>query len=378
MRDLSGKTVPLNKSLYGLKQAARSWFDLLVSTLTSIGFEQCKSEPCVLRLLDSKSKKVRMILAVHVDDMVVAGNSKDCKWLHERLCKVFPVNNLGPLTWYTGCAFERSSDSKSIKIVQTAFIDKIIERFNIRTTAPTPASSGRQLRPKEEAEPGGQWPYREAVGSLMWVATMSRPDIANAVREVARHAHDPSRKHWDAVQRILKFLKYTRTMGLTFDKGKGLDLVAYSDSDYARDEQDRRSVSGAAIMCSGACVSWFSRTQRCVTTSSSEAEYVAMGDCVKEALFVRNVLAFIDPTEEGKRLLVKEDNEGAIRLANNPLSSGRSRHIDVRHHFLRELVKEQTIKIEHVDTSLQHADVLTKPLDTRAFRVHRDFLLNRV
>ena len=125
--DLSGKIVLLNKSLYGLKQATRSWFDLLVSTLKSIGFEQCKSEPCVLRLFDSKSKKVRMILAVHVDDMVVAGNSKDCKWLHERLCKVFPVNNLGPLTWYTGCAFERSSDSKSIKIVQTAFIDKIIE-----------------------------------------------------------------------------------------------------------------------------------------------------------------------------------------------------------------------------------------------------------
>ena len=206
---------------------------------------------------------------------------------------------------------------------------------------------------------------------------MSRPDIANAVREVARHAHDPFRKHGDAVKRILKFLKHTRSVGLTFDKGKGLDLVAYSDSDYARDEQDRRSVSGAAIMCSGACVSWFSRTQRCVTTSSTEAEYVAMGDCVKEALFIRNVLAFIDPTEKGKLLLVKEDNEGAIRLANSPSSSGRSRHIDVRHHFLRELVKEQTIKIEHVETSLQHADVLTKPLDTRAFRMHRDFLLNR-
>ena len=97
-----------------------------------------------------------MILAVHVDDMVIAGNSKDCEWLHERLCKVFPVNNLGPLTWYTGCAFERSSDKNSIKIVQTAFIDKIIERFNIRTTAPTPAFAGRDLRAKGESEPGGQ------------------------------------------------------------------------------------------------------------------------------------------------------------------------------------------------------------------------------
>ena len=164
-------------------------------------------------------------------------------------------------------ALSSSSDGKSIKIVQTALIDKIIERFNIQTTAPTPALSGRQLRPKEESEQGEEWPYRQAVGSVMWVATMSRPDIANAVREVTRHAHDPSRKHWDAVKRILKFLKHTRTLGLTFEKGKGLDLVAYSDSDYARDEQDRRAVSGAAIMCSGACVSRFSRTQRCVTTS---------------------------------------------------------------------------------------------------------------
>ena len=102
-----------------------------------------------------------------------------------------------------------------------------------------------------------------------------------------------------------------------------------------------------------------------------------MGDCVEKALFVRNIQTFMDPTEEGKRILVEEDKEGAILLANNPLSSAKKRHVVARHHFLRELVKERTIRIEYVDASLQHADVLTKSLDTRAFRVHRDFLLNR-
>ena len=284
--NLSGKVVQLNKSLYGLKQAARSWFDLLITTLTSNGFEQCKSDPCVLRLLDRKTRKIKMILAVHVDDMILAGNEKDCDWLQKTLSEVFPVNNLGPLTWYTGCSFERSADGSSVKISQTAFIDKLVERFDIHNTSPTPAFTNRKLRARSEEETSGDWPYREAVGALMWVGTMSRPEIANAVRDVARYANDPGRKHWESVRRILKFLKLTRLHGLTFQKGKGLSLVAYSDSDYARDESDRRSISGGAIMCAGACVSWFSRTQRCVTTSSTEAEYVSMGDCVKEALFI--------------------------------------------------------------------------------------------
>ena len=179
---------------------------------------------------------------------------------------------------------------------------------------------------------------------------MTRPDISNAVRNVARHAHDPTPQHWEAVRYMLRCLHDTKTLGLTFEKGRGLDPVVYSDSNYARDENDRRSVSGGAILCGGATVSWFSRTQRCVTLSSTEAEYVAMGEVVKEALFVRNVLEFLVPGVHKPPIVVYEDNEGAIKLADNPLSTARTRHIDVRHHFLREKVDKKEISVLHVES----------------------------
>ena len=128
--DMSGETVILNKSLCGLKQAARTWHSLLVSTLRSIGFQQHPSEPCVLRLLDSKPNAAKIMIAVHVDDMIVAGSKSDCDWLRDSLSKVFPVNKLRPLNCYTGCASERDREYGTIKLHQTAFIDgSMIKRF---------------------------------------------------------------------------------------------------------------------------------------------------------------------------------------------------------------------------------------------------------
>ena len=373
--DMSGKIVLLNKSLYGLKQAARSWHSLLVSTLRSLGFEQHPSEPCVLRLLDPKSNDTKVMIAVHVDDMIVAGNKLDCDWLRSALSEAFPVNNLGPLNWYTGCAFERNRRRGTIKIHQTAFIDSIINRFSVTTTRSTPADPNIVLRAKEAEEETADQQYRRLVGCLMWAANMSRPDISNAVREVARHAHNPSATHWTAARRILEYLKETRTLGLVFEKCYDYDLRLFADANFARNVDDRRSVTGSVLLCGKSLVSWISRTQQCVTLSTTEAEYVAMADSVKDALFVRNLLSFLVPGRTHKCITVREDNEGAISLANNPLSSARSRHIDVRHHFLREKVVDGTVRILHVRTADQHADGMTKPLEKKDFIIHRKFLM---
>ena len=144
--ELSGRTVLLDKSLYGLKQAARTWHDLLIDTLKSIGFERHPSEPCVLRLLQPDSNTVRMMIAVHVDDMIIAGNDDDCDWLRTSLSRIFPVNNLGPLTWYTGCAFERDRENGTMKIHQAAFIESMLERFNITSTRSVPVDPSTDLR----------------------------------------------------------------------------------------------------------------------------------------------------------------------------------------------------------------------------------------
>ena len=162
---------------------------------------------------------------------------------------------------------------------------------------------------REEGEPKGDWPYREAVGSLMWLSTMTRPGISNAVRAVARHSHNPTDRSWKAVLKIMAYLHGTRATGLTL-VGSGLDLTAYSDADYADKSSDRRSVSGTVITL-GAAVSWASTTQRCVALSTAEAEYVALGEGVEEALFMGAVLSFICPELSGSCFQIFEDNHGS-------------------------------------------------------------------
>ena len=177
----------------------------------------------------------------------------------------------------------------------------------------------------------------------MWLSTMTRPDISKAVRAVARHSHNPTDRHWEAVLKIMAYLHGTRGMGLMFVRGSGLDLTAYSDAVYADKSNDRRSVSGTIITLGGAAVSWVSSTQGCVTLSTAEAEYVALGKGVKEALFTGAVLSFICQELTGSCVRVFEDNQRAIALAENPFSSARSKHIDVRFHFVRELLRAKKI-----------------------------------
>ena len=173
----------------------------------------------------------------------------------------------------------------------------------------------------------------------MWIASQTRPDISNAVRALTRHSHKPKRSHWKAAQKILNYLLKTAHLTLKFKQDSSVDAgtLVYVDADFASKATDRRSVSGAMVFVAAMLVVWISRTQKCVSQSTSEAEHPGMGDTVKEALFVNGMLQFLRPSSKPRTIDVLEDNKGAIALAENPLSSSRSKHIDVRHHFLRNL-----------------------------------------
>ena len=186
----------------------------------------------------------------------------------------------------------------------------------------------------------------------------------------------PNRKALEAVLMVIEYLVGTKDLGLTFERGSGLNLSVFVDANYAEKADDRRSVSGVAVTLGNSVVSWVSSTQKIVTLSTTEAAYVALGDGVKEALFAKSVLSFIVPSLSENCIEVFVDNEGAIALANNPLSSARTKHIDVRFHFIRELVRSKTISVKYVPTKEQHADILTKALTGIAFRNHKDFLMN--
>ena len=216
----------------------------------------------------------------------------------------------------------------------------------------------------------------EAVSSLLWLSTMMQPNIMNAVRAMARYAHTPTERLWQAIVKILLYLNGTKRFGITYMWGSGLGLEVYADADDADKANDRRLASGTAVTLGGTVVSHVSKIEHVVSLSTSEAEYIAAEDGVKEVLFVRAVLSFIELETSGVSVKVLEDNQGAKALIENPLSSARSKHIDVRFHFICDLLRTRKITVEYVASAEQHADILTKALSRDNFQYHRKRSMN--
>ena len=232
-----------------------------------------------------------------------------------------------------------------LRISQQTFAEQLADQYGIELGKSVPLPVGTKLAEFDKNEAQGDWPFRDLVGSLMWLSTQTRPDISNAARAVARYSFAPTLVHWRAALGILGYVRRTRSFGSTFRRGTtgGLNLHVFADADYASKAADRRSVSGGLVMCGGACVSWFSRTQKCVTLSTTEAEYVALADVMKKVLILGHVWRFRLPEVGVPCIPVFEDDQGAVQLAQNPITNSNSKHIDVRHHFLRELVGRKEI-----------------------------------
>ncbi|CAB1112933.1 unnamed protein product [Ectocarpus sp. CCAP 1310/34] len=371
---MAGKVLKVERALYGLKQSGREWGFEAANILVDSGYEQCRADPCVFRkIVDGK---VVSIIVIYVDDIMYVGSEEEGEELLTSLRKTLPVKDLGECTWYDGCAIERDLELGTTTLSQKAYIAGLMDRFGITTTASTPADPNADLGPKRDDEPGVDKPVRQAIGCLMWPATFTRPDIATALNAVQRNAHAPTMRDWKALVQILSYLNATMDLGITYVRGSGLDLEVYVDASYADRDTGRRSVTGIAVTVGGTVVSHASKTQRIVSLSTSEAEYIAAGEGVKEALFVRAVLSFIAPETSGAKIKVLEDNQGAISLVQNPFSSARSKHIDVRFHFIRELFKSGRISVEYIPTDEQHADLLTKALGRTKLEDHRNALMN--
>ena len=271
---------------------------------------------------------------------------------------------------------ERDWQQGNATIEQPAMKIALTKRFNVTVQSDTPASTVADLGPTTEDGTMVDFPFREVVGGVMWLAGTTRPGIANAARAVSRHSHNPCERHWKAAVKILAYLNSTRDLEITYKEGEELSLSVYTDADYACKETDRGSTSGVAVMLGNAAVYATSRTQHCVTLSTTEAEYVALAEGAKEGMFVRSVMSFMRPYMY--EITLMDDNEGAKAIAENPLiSSGRSKHIDVvRWHFIRDLVEKKELKVVHVASEWQHADILTKALHVKLFKRHRKALLN--
>ena len=352
----------LNKSLYGLKQSGRNWNNLLHYYLLENDFVQNESDHCVYSKYASKNEM--MIVIVWVDDLMLAASNETLMHdMKQVFVNKFKMKDLGRLSYFLGIEFEQNENS--VTMSQKRYISKVLERFEMTDCKPKSTPSEQKLE-CNDTSPADSKTYREAVGSLIYAMTCTRPDICWIVTKLSQHLSKPLQSHWVAVKHVLRYLKGTLNKKLCYKKCEdGLKLIGYSDADWASSIEDRRSTSGYcfSLAKNGPPISWKSRKQPTVALSSCEAEYIALAAAVQEGTYLSYWLngMMVETEKKPEPVLIFEDNQGTIALSHNPVGRQRSKHIDVRYHFIRSMLTEGKISVQYCPTSEMVADLMTKP-----------------
>ena len=338
----------LNKSLYGLKQSSRCWNSVLDEHLKSIGFVQTESDPCIyVKVKDGDI----FIAAVWVDDIILAGKTdEEINNVKASIAERFQVKDMEELKYILGQ--QVIQENGKVWIGQPMYTENILKKFGMESCKPveTPVDlSSKLIKATDDSEMSNKEEYQQAVGCLLYLSSATRPDITFAVNNVAKFTANPTKEHWTAVKRIFRYLKGTINYGLLYSENASPDCVGFSDADWAGDLNDRKSTSGYTFQMSGATVSWRSKKQTCVALSTAEAEYIALSAATQEALWMRQLLTNLSVNIE-KPITIYEDNQSAIAMSKNPQFHGRSKHIDIKHHFVRDQVEKKTVTVLYCPT----------------------------
>nr|DAD19456.1 TPA_asm: hypothetical protein HUJ06_020919 [Nelumbo nucifera] len=354
------KVYRLKKALYGLKQAPRAWYSKIESYFMKEGFERCPNEHTLFT--KAKGGKLR-IVSVYADDLIFIGNDEIMfEKFKNSMKQEFDMSDLGKMKYFLGV--EVVQDSEGIFINQKKYANEVLERFGME-------NSNLVKNPIGGAGVDAT-AYKQMVGSFMYM-TATRPDLAYVVSLISRFMERPTELHQQAVKRVLRYLKGTTELGIFYKRGGEEKLVAYSDSDYAGDVEDRKSTSGYVFLLSSGAVAWSSKKQPVVTLSTTKAEFIAVASCACQSVWMRRILEKLGH-KQSKCTDVFCDNSSAIKLSKNPVMHGRSKHIDIRFHFLRDLTKDGVVKLEHCGSRDQLADIMTKPLSHEVFIRLRELL----
>jgi hypothetical protein len=352
----------LHKALYRLKQAPRAWYDCLKDFLIKNEFTIGKADST---LFTRKVDNELFVCQIYVDDIIFGStNEKFCEEFSKVMTNRFEMSMMGKLKYFLG--FQVKQLKEGTFLCQTKYTQDMLKKFGMEKAkhAKTPMSSNGHLDLNEEGKLVDQRLYRSMIGSLLYLCT-SRPDIMLSVCMCARFQANPKDYHLVAVKRILRYLVHTQNLGLWYPKGPLFDLLGYFDSDYAGCKVDRKSTTGTCQFLGQSLVSWSSKKQNCVALSTAEAEYIAAGAYCAQLLLMKQTLR--DFGCEFNKIPLLCDNESAIKLANNPVQHSRTKHIDIRHHFLRDHEAKGDIELFHVSTENQLVDIFTKPLDETRF-----------
>ena len=397
-KDKRDLVLKLLKSLYGLRQAPRTFFDKLSSGLLERGFIQSNLDQCLFMKKD-------LICVVYVDDTIIAG--PDHKAIEDLISSLgiakeeqrhcFELRDEGEVGDFLGIRIEKEGPNKFI-FTQTGLIDKVLKEANMSGCNPakTPCSTTPLGKDVDGDSFSEDWEYPVVVGMLMYLATNSRPDIAYAVNQCARFTHNPKASHAIGIKRILRYLKGTDTKGMTIQPTDKLDVHCYVDADFgglwgAEDDQDPicvKSRTGFVILFMGCPLLWISKLQTQIALSNMESEYIALSHSMRDLIGVREVLKEVyehvlhdkscTPTYSTKHKYgslpqskVFEDNDACLKFASIPKMSPRTKHIAIPYHFFRSKVKNLEIKVEAIGTKDQLADQFTKGLSQDEFERSR-------
>ena len=369
----------LLRTIYGLKQAAVAFWHQLIMAFASMSYKRSKADPC---LYFDWTIYGLIIWLSWVDDCMVVGKKSGVLIAKKQMTDRFDCDELGEVDEYVGCKVEHDKMQNTIKLTQPVMLQSFTDEFNLPNgPAPnTPATPGGALvkaEPEDNINDGDLFYYQSGVGKLLHLMRWSRPEILNAVRELSRYMSGASKAHVKAMHRTMKYCVGMPESGLLLnptgywdgDPSYEFVILGRSDSDYAKDTDTRKSVSGTSTFLNGSPIHTRSSTQRSVTLSVTEAELVAATQCAQDMLYAMRVIESMG-LKVKKPMILEVDNKGAVDLTHNWSVGGRTRHVEVRQYFLRDLKEEGVILAEWIPGDSNSSDLFTKNLGGPLFEKH--------
>lgn len=366
------KVYRLKKALYGLKQAPRAWYGRIEGYFLKEGFKKCPHEP-TLFVKSAEGSDDFLIVSIYVDDLIITGTTPALiEQFKTSMKSEFDMSDMGEMCYFLGVEVNQTEDG--IHLSQRKYAREILERFNMEdcNEVRNPIVPGCKLIKDDQSGFVDAAVYKQMVGCVMYLAA-TRPDIMFIAGQLCRYMEAPTEQHMAAMKKLLRYIQGTKELGIFYKKGGSDRLVAYSDSDYAGDHDNRRSTSGYVCFLSGAAIAWSSKRQPIVTLSTTEAEFVAATACACQVLWLRRIFEHIGLAQK-EGTVINCDNMSTIKLSKNPVMHQRSKHIDVRYFFLRDLVNDGVIELKYCNTLAQVADIMTKPLKVDQFEKLRGML----
>jgi hypothetical protein len=370
--DGTGRLCRLIKTIYGLKQAGREWNKVFDQRMRDLGFEPLRSDPCVyLR----RSGEDVQIVTTWVDDLLLFTNSDESMGrLKDGMHTKFELTDMGEPSKIVG--IEITQDEHSVTISQTKYIESILKREGLENiqSIRTPLDSKMKLEPNPETGDGNRSnSYAQLIGSLMYLATATRPDIAYAVHRLAAFTANPTMAHYGAAKKVLRYLAGTKNHGITYSKKRSQfqgenAFHGYADAGYGTAE-GYRSVSGYVFIAGGGAITWCSRKQTTVALSTTEAEYVALSEAAREAVWLRSLYEELG-FHQTEPTVILGDNDGSLAMVKDPQFHKRAKHIAIRWHYVREMYKAKMIEVVDVRDPQNTADIFTKALTWDTYSRH--------